>query len=60
MPIFEYDCPNCGFQFEKLLKSSAAADPVCPVCHSAEVVRKLSTFSTSGGDGAKSFSPGGG
>ena len=60
MPIFEYLCRQCGSQFEKLLKSSTAADPACPVCHSEQVVRKLSTFAATGCSRTMPSSPGGG
>jgi putative FmdB family regulatory protein len=44
MPIYEYRCTACGFMFEKLMKSGGDADVRCPVCESAEVERRLSTF----------------
>jgi putative FmdB family regulatory protein len=31
MPIFEYVCQKCGFQFERLLRS-AGAEQSCPRC----------------------------
>jgi putative FmdB family regulatory protein len=35
MPIYEYDCKNCGEQVEILVRSGMNASPVCPNCGSA-------------------------
>lgn len=43
MPIYEYDCPGCGQQFEELV-SSAATEVTCPSCGAAHPRRRLSTF----------------
>ncbi len=45
MPLYEYRCEKCGFEFE-LLRSVAAADDEtkCPKCRSKSVERILSTF----------------
>jgi putative FmdB family regulatory protein len=32
MPIFEYHCPKCGANFEKIVRSSDAQVP-CPCGH---------------------------
>lgn len=42
MPIYEYRCPSCGHQFEKLVKMNAAP-PECPECGQAEVDKLVST-----------------
>ncbi|TVQ94584.1 MAG: zinc ribbon domain-containing protein [Deltaproteobacteria bacterium] len=41
MPIYEYRCPECGNEFEKMMKMSAAPPP-CPECGHEEVVKKVS------------------
>lgn len=41
MPIYEYRCPSCGADFEKLQKISAPK-PECPECGFAEVTKKVS------------------
>ena len=41
MPIYEYRCPSCGNEFEKLQKISAPA-PACPSCGFEEVKKKVS------------------
>lgn len=40
MPIYEYQCPDCGHRFEKLQKMSEGPVRVCPACGQEEV-RKL-------------------
>ncbi len=43
MPIYEYQCPNCGQVFDKLMSFSEADKlPVCPSCGEKET-RKLIT-----------------
>ena len=50
MPIYEYRCPDCGYEFEKI--QSFSDDPVkqCPTCESQDVRKKisLSAFSLKG------------
>jgi putative FmdB family regulatory protein len=43
MPIYEYRCRGCGKDFEKYLARTSAA-VACPMCDSADVMRKLSVF----------------
>ncbi|MBN1309913.1 MAG: zinc ribbon domain-containing protein [Anaerolineae bacterium] len=51
MPIYEYQCPECGEEFEKLVRSMSAADEVsCPACKSNKVKRKMSLVASKGGD----------
>ena len=40
MPIYEYQCPSCGHDFESIHKVSAPA-PACPKC-GADVSKKIS------------------
>ncbi|MFZ4481950.1 MAG: FmdB family zinc ribbon protein [Rhodoferax sp.] len=44
MPIYEYACGDCGHKFEALVRSGTA--PQCPHCHSTELEKLLSVFST--------------
>jgi putative FmdB family regulatory protein len=44
MPIYEYACKQCGHEFEALVRSSTIPD--CPSCHSIELDKKLSVFSS--------------
>lgn len=46
MPIYEYTCPSCSTDFEKLLRRSD--EPVaCPSCGEPGPRRRLSSFSFS-------------
>jgi putative FmdB family regulatory protein len=68
MPIYEYDCKNCGDSFDKLVRITAAATEVtCPACSSSEVKKRLSLFSskiagsvTASAGSAVNCAPGGG
>ena len=42
MPIYEYQCKNCGHQLEKLQKMSADPLTDCPECEQPELVKKVS------------------
>lgn len=49
MPLYDYQCRNCGKTFEQLRRmEDADAKTRCPECHSEDVERRLSTFATSG------------
>lgn len=41
MPIYEYACPSCGHEFEKIVKIKAP-NPPCPSCEGTDVAKKLS------------------
>lgn len=44
MPIYEYRCPSCSNEFEKIQKVNADAPP-CPACGSTDAERKVSLSS---------------
>ena len=49
MPIYEYYCPDCEIEFEKLVRMSEAnVLPECPECGGRHAQKKLSTFATRG------------
>lgn len=49
MPIYEYQCSDCGEEFEKLVRlSEADAKPECPNCESHKTQKRLSTFASHG------------
>jgi len=64
MPIYEYECRDCGVRFSRLQRVGAGADGVnCPKCESENVERLLSTFASasatqSAGSSAPSCSSG--
>jgi putative FmdB family regulatory protein len=47
MPIFEYQCRDCGTKFEKIV-SSATNHVTCKKCDSGKVEKMLSIFAVSG------------
>lgn len=55
MPIFEYECRDCGTRFEKLVASSAQK-VACENCASPRVNQLLSAFAVSSSSRA-GFSP---
>ena len=49
MPIYEYQCRECGHRFERLRSmKDADSDVECPKCHSPKAERQLSTFAAGG------------
>ncbi len=57
MPIYEYYCPDCHTEFEKLVKiSEANVTPECPECGERHTQKKLSAFAMSGGSAGGSAS----
>ena len=61
MPVYEYQCEDCGVRFEKLFLSiaQAAATPACPQCNGTQVRRLLSVpaihTGESGSDGGEEY-----
>ncbi len=51
MPIYEFRCKKCNFDFRTLVRSNANAEPVCPQCGDEKVVRLLSVTAKQGTDG---------
>lgn len=47
MPIYEFECEECGARFEELVAADAAA-PACPDCGAAGARRLLSGVSPPG------------
>ncbi|MBA3866109.1 MAG: zinc ribbon domain-containing protein, partial [Solirubrobacterales bacterium] len=47
MPIYEFECEECGARFEELLAAGAMAIP-CPQCGSSRTRRLLSAVSPPG------------
>lgn len=44
MPIYEYECKQCGNAFEVLVRPDTV--PACPACQSGELEKRLSLFAT--------------
>jgi putative FmdB family regulatory protein len=52
MPIYEYQCEQCGERFDKFVRSMfTEAEVVCPSCGSAQVRKGFSTFASRGSNG---------
>jgi len=47
MPLFEYECQECGLKFEELRMSGEVNDEVrCPQCSAVNIVKLFSSFSS--------------
>ena len=46
MPIYEYECRQCGHRFEYLVRSSTPAAE-CPSCHHQDLTQLISLSSMS-------------
>ena len=44
MPIYGYDCKNCGHEFETLVRTSDT--PACPACGSVDLTKQLSLIAS--------------
>lgn len=47
MPLFEYECANCGIRFEQLVFNNDSKI-ICRDCGSSKVTRLLSVFAVAG------------
>jgi putative FmdB family regulatory protein len=47
MPIYEFECEECGSRFDELV-SAEAAPPPCPACASLRIRRLISIVSPAG------------
>ena len=46
MPIFEFECKECGAKFEKIVNSPSTS-VTCRNCSSTQVAKQLSVFAVS-------------
>ena len=58
MPIYEYECKDCGKEFEKIMSFSAKDidSPECPGCSSHETHRRISRVSSHGQSNSGGYS----
>ncbi len=54
MPLYEYECRDCGHRFEAFVTSSK--QPQCPSCQSRNLEKQISVFGV--GPAGGSYSPG--
>jgi len=60
MPIYEYECNQCGESFEKMVRFSEADQiPACPKCESKHTRKKISTVVSFGAPGLGAISSSG-
>ena len=50
MPIYEYECQQCGRRFETLVRGTTK--PECPSCQGTDLTRVLSVFAVGAKDTA--------
>jgi len=55
MPLFEYQCRECGKRFEAFVTVSHR--PVCPSCKSENLEKLISIFGVGGAGGSSGWSP---
>ena len=48
MPLYEYKCNDCDYQFEELVSYSKSNEMTCPNCGSEETQKLVSAFATIG------------
>jgi len=49
MPLYEYQCNECGAEFEKMMRFSEANQrPYCPSCQSQDTRKKIYTIASQG------------
>ena len=58
MPIYEYECGDCGRQFEQLVYQ-ASSSAACDSCGSARVEKRYSAFAVGSSGSLESEAPSG-
>jgi len=53
VPIYEYECGQCGRAFEELVSFGADRKVACPQCGSRNTARKLSVFAARSAEGPR-------
>jgi putative FmdB family regulatory protein len=47
MPLYEFECLDCSFEFEALVrKASEKTEVQCPACKSLKLEEKISCFAS--------------
>ncbi|MEA2100966.1 MAG: zinc ribbon domain-containing protein [Thermodesulfobacteriota bacterium] len=58
MPIYEYECKDCGEAFDALVSITVDTPPDCPKCKGQNVKKKMSMFASSSSGGSSGSSSG--
>jgi putative FmdB family regulatory protein len=48
VPIYEFECLDCGNPFETLIMGFSTHDVKCPKCDGEEIKKKISSFAVKG------------
>ena len=56
MPLYDYDCQDCGERFEALVRGTSD-EPVCPKCGGRKLERAWSVFSGRSGSSTEPTRP---
>jgi putative FmdB family regulatory protein len=51
MPLYEYQCAQCGHVFESLVRKAGEKPSACPQCGSKKLNKQFSTFSAGSSEG---------
>jgi putative FmdB family regulatory protein len=49
VPIYEYECSECGERFEIFVRGGEEEEMKCPECACENIERRLSTFAATTG-----------
>ena len=61
MPLYEYQCRECGHRFEILQRLGEGAEGlVCPACGEKRLAKQFSTFASGSGSGSTTAPASGG
>ncbi|HWP96612.1 MAG TPA: zinc ribbon domain-containing protein [Syntrophomonadaceae bacterium] len=52
MPIFDFQCQDCGGKFDLMIRNKEKEEATCPSCHSRNIKQLLSGFNTGSGSGS--------
>jgi putative FmdB family regulatory protein len=59
MPLYEYECRECGQVFEKMVRFSEIDQPAeCPECKSQDIHKRITTFASTGSSSQSAASSG--
>jgi putative FmdB family regulatory protein len=57
MPMYEYQCRECGHRFERLVRSRRDRPSACPHCGARNPEKQFSTFSAATGSHGGTATP---